>query len=406
MPAFSYTAIGPGGEMRRGIMEAASETDAIARLQQQGSLPVRAEAAGTPSALAGLLRLGPARGLSRQDVADLVRELATMLGAGQDLDRALRYLQENATSPRTTRIATALRDAVRDGSPLSAALAQHQSSFSTLHIGMVRAGEAGGALAATLARLADLLDRQRSLAATVRAAMIYPALLLVAAILSVGLLITQVLPQFVPMFEQSGAKLPASTQFLIDTGAAVSAYGIHAIAALLLAILAVRALLRRPAPRLAADRAMLHIPVIGTLLRETLAARFTRVLGTLLTNGVALIPALDMVKDAVGNTIAIAAIARATAAARAGGGLCATLADAAVFPPRTIHLLRLGEDNAQLGAMALRAADIHEEQSRLATGRLVALLVPLITILMGAAVAGIVASLLTAMLSLNDLAGT
>ena len=407
MPSFRYTAIGPGGDIQRGLMDAATEAEVITRLQRQGSMPMRAEPAGGGSTLSGLLHsdLGARRGLRKQEVADFVRELATMLGAGQDLDRALRYLQETAANARVLRVVTELRDAVRDGSPLSVAMGRAPGSFARLHIGLVRAGEAGGKLAVTLARMADLLDRQRSLAATISSALIYPCLLLVAAIGSVALLLTQVLPQFVPMFEQSGATLPASTQLLIDAGDAVSSYGLYALLALAVGLLAGRALLRRPGPRLLADRFLLRLPVIGTLLREILAARFTRVLGTLLTNGVSLIPALGVVRDAVGNLAAVAAIDRATASARGGGGLSQPLSEARIFPPRTIHLLRLGEENAQLGPMALRAADIHEERTRLATQRLVALLVPAITILMGLAVAGIVASLMTAMLSLNDLAG-
>jgi general secretion pathway protein F len=254
--------------------------------------------------------------------------------------------------------------------------------------------------------MADLLDRQRSLAATITSALVYPCLLVVAAIGSVALLVTQVLPQFVPMFEQSNAKLPPSTQFLIDSGAAVSNYGLQACAVLVALWLAFRAIMHHSGPRLIADQVKLHIPVMGALLQEILAARFTRVLGTLLVNGVPLITALAVVSDAIGNAAAEKALDQAVTSVRGGGGLSRPLSEAAIFPSRTIHLLRLGEDNAQLGPMALRAADIHEERARLATQRLVALMVPAITILMGAAVAGIVASLMAAMLSLNDLAGS
>ena len=139
-----------------------------------------------------------------------------------------------------------------------------------------------------------------------------------------------------------------------------------------------------PARGWLADRLLLRLPVVGGLLREVLAARFTRVLGTLLVNGVALIPALGVVRDAMGNHAAVAAVEQATTSARGGGGLARRWRTPACFPPRTIHLLRLGEENAQLGPMALRAADIHEERTRLATQRLVALLVPAMTILMGA----------------------
>jgi general secretion pathway protein F len=407
MAAFRYTAIGPDGHIQRGVMDAGSEHEVIRRLQRQGVTPMRADPAQAGGSwFRDLVHadFGARRGLRKQEIAELIREMATMLGAGQDLDRSLRYMQETAPNQRVGRVVTALRDAVRDGSPLSVAMAHDPRSFSRMHVGLVRAGEAGGSLAPTLARVADLLDRQRSLAATITSALIYPALLLVVAIGSVTLLLTEVLPQFVPMFEQAGAPLPASTRFLIDLGRFVSTYGLGMLLGALVLLLVARAALRRPAPRLMMDRLLLRLPLIGGMLREVLAARFTRVLGTLLTNGVALIPALGVVRDALGSAAAVAAVERATTIARGGGGLAQPLAEARIFPPRTIHLIRLGEENAQLGPMAIRAAEIHEERTRLAMQRLVALLVPAITIVMGIAVGGIVASLMEAMLSLNNLA--
>ncbi len=276
-------------------------------------------------------------------------------------------------------------------------------SFSRLYLGMVRAGESGGQLAATLDRLALMLERQRSLAATVTSAMIYPCLLLLAAIGSIGLLLTDVLPQFVPLFEQNGVALPRPTRILIALGDAVSAYGLAGLLLLVLLGLLGRQALTRPGPRLWADRLLLRLPVVGGLLREVLAARFTRTLGTLVLNGVALITALGIVRDAIGNTAGVMAVERAISTARNGAGLAGLEGDS-VFPLRTLHLLRLGQETAQLGEMALRAADIHEEECRIRVQRLVALLVPVITIALGLAVAGIVSSLLLAMLSLNNLA--
>ncbi|MBC7801857.1 MAG: type II secretion system F family protein, partial [Gemmatimonadaceae bacterium] len=278
-------------------------------------------------------------------------------------------------------------------------------SFPRLYVGLVRAGEAGGTLAPTLDRLALLLERERALASTVASAMIYPGLLLLVAIGSIVLLLTQVLPQFVPLFEQNGAALPGPTQFLIAAGDAVSSYGLAALLAIVVLVLAGRMALQRPGPRLLLDRLLLRLPVVGGLTREVIAARFTRTLGTLLTNGVPLIGALGIVQDAVGNLAGVAAIERATVSAKGGAGLSAPLDGSGVFPARTIYLLRLGEETAQLGPMALRAAEIHEEKVRLGVQRLVALLVPAITVAMGAVIAGIVASLLLAMLGLNDLAG-
>lgn len=406
MAQYRYEAVDAAGKLSTGVMEADGEDAVVAALRRQGLLPMRAEpAAGTGFWQALLhMELGRGAALRRQEVADLIGELAVMLGAGQDLDGALRFLVESAGNPRLRGVATALRDAVRDGSSLADALAARGESFPPIQIALVRAGEAGGRLAPALEHLARMLERQRALAATVRTAMIYPTLLLVASIGAIVLMLTQVLPQFVPLFEQSGAALPDATRWLIDAGDFLGAHGLALGLGLLLGVVAARAALCVAAVRARADALMLRLPVIGALAREVLAARFTRTLGTLLGNGVPLIGALGIVRDAMGNLAARAAVDAATTSARGGAGLAGTLAQANVFPTRTAHLLRLGEEHARLAEMSLRAADIHEARTTQGVQRLLALLVPAITIVMGAAVAAIVAALLLAMLSLNDLA--
>ncbi len=198
--------------------------------------------------------------------------------------------------------------------------------------------------------------------------------------------------------------MPTATRLLMTLGAVVGAATPYLLAAALVGGLVARHLLAQPAYRLPFDRLLLRLPIAGSLIRETLAARLTRTLGSLLENGVALIPALGIAQEALGNLAAAAAVETAALKAKGGAGLARPLAAAGVFPARTIHLLQLGEEAAQLAAMSLKAADIHDEQARLMMQRLVALAVPLITITMGLAVAGIISALLTAMLSLNDLA--
>ncbi len=406
MPAFRYVAITPAGETARGVMEAASEAEVVVRLQRQGSIPMRADPVTSGHFISDLLHIQLWRGptLRSQEMANFTRELAIMLEAGQDIDRALRFLVETAPNARVQRVIEALRDAVRDGSPLAEALAGHPNSFSQLYVALVRAGELGGTLAATLSHLASLLERERSLKASITSAMIYPILLMVVMFGSILLLLTQVVPQFVPLLEQAGANIPRPTQALIACGHFVSDYGVYALLLLALLFLTMRQVLRRPGPRSLAERLLLALPLIGALSREVIAARFSWTLGTLLVNGVSLIAALGVVRDAVGNLAGAAAVERAMLSAKAGAGLASSLAESRIFPVRTTYLLRLGEETAQLGPMALRAAEIHEEKARLTLQRMVALLVPAITIVMGAAVAGIVVSLLLAMLSLNDLA--
>jgi general secretion pathway protein F len=407
VPEFRYTAITAAGGLTHGVMEAASEARVIDALRRQGHTPMRAEPLTKRAFLAGLLQTEFGRGqtIRRQEMTNLTRELSIMLGAGQDLDRALRFLVDTAPNARVRAVTEDLRNGVRDGRSLAAALTRHPRSFPKLYVGLVRAGETGGMLAETLDKLAELLERQRALAATITSAMIYPGLLMVAAIGSITLLLTRVLPQFVPMFEQNGVALPAATQLLISAGDAVSSYGLYALLAMLLVALAVRQALQQPGLRLRFDRLLLRLPVTGALAREVLAARFSRTLGTLMQNGVPLIGALAIVRDTLGNTAGVAAVDEATVSAKAGAGLARPLGACGLFPERTIYLLRLGEETAQLGPLALRAAAIHEEQTRLGVQRLVALLVPVITIVMGAAIAGIISALLLAMLSLNDLAG-
>ncbi|HTV46464.1 MAG TPA: type II secretion system F family protein [Stellaceae bacterium] len=406
MPSFRWSAINGGGEVVRGIMDAPDRAAVVERLQRQGQTVLRADPADGRRGLGELLQLeiGGARGLDKSALGEATRELAIMLAAGQDLDRALRFVVDNTRNGRARVILGRVRDKVRSGSSLAAALAGEPRSFSRLYVGLVRAGEAGGTLPASLDRLAALLERERSLTASLRAALIYPALLVVAAVGSIVLLLDYVLPQFTPIFEQAGAQLPEETQLLMSLGSVVGAATPWLLAATVLGVVVARQLLAQPAYRLPFDRLLLRMPVAGSLIRETLAARLTRTLGSLLENGVPLIAALGIAKDALGNLAAAEAVETASLEAKGGAGLARPLAAAKVFPARTIHLLQLGEEAAQLAAMSLKAADIHDEEARLKMQRLVALAVPLITITMGLAVAGIITALLTAMLSLNDLA--
>jgi general secretion pathway protein F len=404
MPAFRYTAIGAGGKLSQGVLDVADEMALVEHLRRQGNILMKAEPDGRRRLAALDIDVFRRNGLRAQETADITRELAVMLGAGQDLDRALRFLVETAPNDRLRRLLGEIRETVRDGNTLSFALSKHPRSFSRLYVGLVRAGEAGGALSPTLERLATLLERERALASTITSAMIYPSVLMLAAIGSVVLLLTDVLPQFVPLFSDNGAKLPVSTQMMIDAGSIIGDWGLPGLGVLALALFALSRWLRQSAPRLAFDRLRLRLPLFGKLAREIMAARFTRTLGTLLINGMPLITALEIVRETLGNTAGMGAVDSAAIGARGGAGLARPLSASGLFPERTIHLLQLGEETAQLGPMALRAAEIHEERTRLAVQRMVSLLTPAITIAMGGMIAAIVASLVQAMLGLNNLA--
>ena len=368
MPQFEYVVLDPEGRRKRGVIEAADRPTLIDSLQRQGNIaihadPVRIKRIGWLRNLRFLEQRGTT--LTRSEIVDFTRELATMLAAGQDLDRGLRFLVETAPNKRAAHLIGDLKERLRSGASLSVGLAAHPKSFSQLYAGLVKAGEAGGTLSETLVRLANMLEQERKLNSTIATAMIYPLVLLVVAGLVITLLLTIVLPQFEPLFTQNGVKVPAETQFLILISSFLRDCWIACFGIIAVVILLVMRASRLSQIRLMIDDWKLKAPVIGVLGRESLAARFTRTLGTLMGNGLPLMQALAITKDATANTRASNAIAAAADTAKAGGSLARALEASRLFPARTIHLLLLGEETGQLAAISLRAADIHEEKVRL-----------------------------------------
>lgn len=406
MPTFRYIAIDNAGKRLNGVIEATNASAVAERLRRQSCLLLHTDEVGKNDRWLDLLHadLSFRRGLSKRVIAHVTRELSVMLAAGQDIDHALRFVIETAEDERTRRVLESIRDQVRGGKSLAASLAEHKQVFSRLYISLVRAGEAGGELAESLARLADLLERESRLASAIQSALTYPIFLVIASIGAIILLLTYVLPQFTPIFAQAGAQLPFMTRTLLGIGDFVRNDGeIVLIVLLVLFLIAYRAL-REPPVRMAAERGLLVVPVIGPLIRRVQAARLMRTLGTLLRNGVGLVPALAIGHDVMGNLLAAKVVERAMTDVKAGTRLGSALSSGGFFPLQTIHLVQLGEETGKLAEMALRAADVHDDQVHHTIQRMVSLLVPVITIAMGLVVATIVGSLLLAMLSLNDLA--
>jgi len=403
---FRYTAVDTAGKRTSGLMEAASAAAVADTLQRRHYLVLRASEVGKHDRLLEFLQadIRLRRGLPKSVVAHFTRELSVMLQAGQDVDHALRFLIETNDNKRAREILQAIRDQVRSGKSLAAAMAEHPLHFSRLYVGLVRAGEAGGQLADALAHLAELMEREIHLAASIQSALIYPALLVLASLGTIILLLTFVLPRFTPIFAQAGAQLPTPTRILIAIGDFVSGYGTVILIGILGAFLVANRALKETRFAMAFARTLLKLPIVGTLIRRVEAARLARTLGTLLRNGVGLVSALAIAHGVLGNLLAAKTVADATFKVRAGDRLASALAEGGFFPLQTIHLFQLGEETGKLSDMMLRAADIHDGQVHQTVQRLLSLLVPFVTILMGLVVAGIVGSLLLAMLSLNDLA--
>lgn len=402
MANFRYRALAATGEIVSGEMEAASRNSVIDHLQMQGHWPIEA---GPSDETAGrwrqplLARRPPQRAL-----AMLIRELATLLRAGLPLDRSLAML---TGMTRTRRFRRALEDAlarVRAGAPLADALAAQRDTFSPLHIGMIRAGEAGGQLPDVLARLGALLARAQELRDTVVSALIYPIVLLVLAGVSVIVILTVMVPQFEPLFESAGAALPLSTSVLLFLAHGLRDYGwLLPLAAVIMGSVLLQQR-RSPEARAWWDRAVLRIPLVGELVAKIETARFCRCLGTLLGNGVSLLAALSLSRDAIGNRTFQGAVDQVLQHSKEGRGISGPLRRTGVFSGLAVDLIQIGEESGSLPETLLRAADTFDAEVKHATDRLLALMVPAITIGLGGLVAAIVGSVLSAILSVNALA--
>ena len=399
MSQFSYRAISSSGELLEGRMEAASVEDVVGRLQDLGHTPLEARAAeiGGGAGMARWLQRGP---LAGEQLALFTHQLATLLGAGQPLDRALGILMDLPEGERAKALIERVRDRVRGGMPMSQAMEEEQHVFPRLYLSLVRAGEAGGALEDTLRRLADYLERAQQLKGSIVNALIYPAFLLAGVLGSLLLLLAYVVPQFVPIFADMQVQLPWITVAILAIGNTLQAWWWLIGLVLVGAVLGWRARLRDPVARLAWDARLLRLRVAGPLLLKVETARIARTLGTLLKNGVPLLSALTIARQVTGNRALDEALAQAAEQVKGGGGLNLALAQTKRFPRLAVQMVQVGEEAGELDAMLLKVADTFELESRRAIDRLLAALVPTLTIVMTVMVAIIMSAILLPMLSL------
>ncbi len=405
MSTFRYRAVDSAGKVIEGEREAGSQSAVIARLHDLGHLPIGAEEVSKGAGPTWLTRdLFAARPVSRKSIALITRELATLLGAGVPLDRSLEILVSLAEKENVRKLLARVLDGVRGGASLAEAMAAQGGTFPPYYSSMVRAGEAGGALEVVLARLADFLERSQAVSESVRSALIYPAILVGMAGLSLVVLLTVVVPEFKPLFEDAGEALPAATRVVVTFGEALARTWWMIALAIAALVWGLRRRLANPAFRYRWDDLMLRLPLFGDLVRKIQIARFSRTLGTLLQNGVALLSALAIVKETLGNMVLARAVERIAAGLKEGQGIAEPLAAAGVFPNLAVQLVRVGEETGQLEDMLNKVADIYDREVQSTIQRLLALLVPVLTIGLGLLIAGIIASVLMAFLSINELA--
>ena len=405
MPLYRYKAVTLTGETKEGDMDGLAPSAVVDRLQAMDLIPIRIEetAIRTEASGAGLGLFGKKR-VTQNDVGVFTQEIATLLKAGLPLDRCLEILIGLSANESVRQLMTQLREDVRGGAALSVAMEAHRGVFTRFYLNMIRAGEAGGALDVVLQRLTEFMERSRELKETVKAALIYPAILVGVALLSVAILLMWVVPQFSQMFEESGKALPVATQIVIAAGDSVRNYWwAMALGAVGVYSWFARQM-REPASRYRWDRRLLGFPLVGDLVGKLEVARFSRTLGTLLGNGVTLLTALSIVKDTLNNTVMAEGLSAVATQLKEGKGLGKPLMETGLFPKLAVHLVMVGEETGKLQEMLIRIADIYDREVHSAVKRMLALMEPVLILGLGLVIGGIIMSILVAILSVNDLA--
>ena len=404
MPHFYYKAMTRDGVADEGEMVEATSAAVIRRLQDGGLIPILTEEITPGRAKRSGLQLPALRRKAPQpDIMAFTRSLASLLESGAALDRALEIMLEVEADPATRTLIEDVQIAVRGGESLSESLEGQGSVFSGFYVSMVRAAEASGALSDGLERMLDYLERSRELREKVVSALIYPIILLCVAGLSVLILLTLVVPQFRPIFEEMGTALPLATRAVLAVSDFLASYWWLLPVAIAGIVMAVRRVLANPHKRLQLDAMSLHMPLLGPLISANETARFSRSLGTLLQNGVPVLQGLEIGRNTLSNRALVAAVDEAVESLKGGGNLSNTLKEAAVFPGLAIQMIKVGEESGNLDHMMLRVSKIYDGEVSITVQRLLAMVEPLLIIGLGVMIAGIIMSILVGVISINDL---
>ena len=402
MTLYYYKAVTAAGETLEGQLDVASQDDVIGKLQDAGNVPLEVREADSGDSASLFAALFKRKTLTDAQVVQFTQQLSTLLGAGQPLDRALQILLDLPESDKAKRLLERVRDQVRGGTPLSDALEAEHGSFSKLYVNMVRAGEAGGSMDETLARLADYLERSANLKGSVINAMIYPAFLVGMVMVSLMVLLVYVVPQFAPMFTDMGVEMPLITKIVLAVGETLQSFWWLIIALIVFSIGWFRRQMADPPSRLKIDARFLKTRVVGDVIRKVETARLARTLGTLLKNGVPLLSGLTVARNVMNNTVLAEALEHATDEVKSGGGLGYSLAQSKSFPKLAIQMISVGEESGELATMLMKVADTFDIEVKNTLDRLLAALVPATTIVMTIVVAMI---MLAIVLPIMNIAG-
>jgi len=391
---FSYTSRNSGGKLVRGRMEAPSESMVVTRLRTMGLSPVAIEVATSGTGLNRDITLpGFEKKVPLRDIAVMSRQLATMVGAGLSLLRALTILTDQTENARLAAALDSIRTDVERGSSLSEAVAKHGRIFPPIMVHLVRAGELGGFLDRSLESIAETFEADVKLRATITSALTYPAIVLVMAIVSVIAMLIFIVPVFQKMFADLGGTLPVPTLILVSLSQ--NMVWIAPVLAVLAVAAAVwwRANGRNDDVRAVVDPLKFRLPVFGLLMRKVAIARFTRNFATMTGAGVPILQSLEIVGQTSGNWVIEQALLRVRDSVRGGNSIAAPLMKEPVFPAMVTQMIAVGEDSGSMETMLDKIADFYEAEVQATTESLTSLIEPLMIGVIGAVIGSMIVAL-------------
>ena len=427
MPEFQYRAVKSTGGVESGHITARDVAAAKKQLQLDGKTPlsVAISAVSTASSNAErdygslnipeeqleklLTRLGDTAGKKRRkkraDQEDILRftsELSILLKSGLPLDRSLKIQIDSSADGPFKNILMELLDSLKAGQSLSSVLSQRQDIFGDFYINIVRSGEASGQLANVLAELTTYLEKTKAIRSAVISALIYPTILAVVAALSIFIMLGYVVPEFQSLFEDMGDSLPLLTAVIVSMGNWIGEHTLFLIVITTATVLASRRWLRSPGGRQWLHLRSLTLPIVGSIVTKYEVARFTRTMGTLLGNGVKILPATNIAVGTVSNSIVQGSLAEVEQAIKRGGRLSSAL-DSRIFSPVAMQMVKVGEESGALAPMLLELAEVIEIDVEAEIKRGLTLLEPLLILGMGGVIAFIIMGILMGILSVNTL---
>ena len=388
--------------MQNGTIVATDRATAMRMIQQKGETPLDLAISDT-DAVGGITKARPT--ISRSDLADLVRELATALEAGLPLMQALRTVRRQASNKNLRVILDFIIARVEAGVPFHTAAKEYGAPFDDLTTGMLRAADASGRTSEILHQLGDLLERSVELRREVVGAVVYPLMIGVLISVSVVVLITFVLPRVMKPILQANLELPMPTQILMGVSDFVSAWWLVILAAMLLVGVACRNWIAKPLNRLRFDTFLLGLPVVGRLVRDIAVARFTRTLGTLVSAGIPILSALRIVRDTLGNQALMQAIDQVSDKVSTGTSLADPLERSGHFPPLLVQIVNIGERSGRLEQMLLHAAGSFDRQVNNSLKLFTRILPTILLVVMALVASFVLAAILLPIIELQKAAG-